>query len=469
MKNRTLRKIVRIAGITFGTIILLLILAYIIFTGPVDRTPYFEAEYYKESCSKIDSLKKQTSAVYDSVKAGFAKVSITPQLGANEDDARTGKFQQVPLAGFGARKGAPSTGIHDSIFVKAAAIKTGNRLLVFVGTDLLIVPPNITDSVIANLSEKGFRRDQLFFSATHTHSSLGAWGNGWVGEQFAGEYNPKLVKWLSDQISFAITGAVADLKTAIFATGDFNAANYTRNRLIGELGTKNDDFSFVYLEQENGKKAVIGSFAAHATCMGDENMEISGDYPGYWERRMENTSVDYAIFFAGSVGSQTNRGEGEGFEKPKFIGDSLADSLNVYLNKAQPKSELSVSSVSLKMSLPKYHIRLTTTRNLATSVCEKINPVPDNSYIQVARLGNMIWITTPSDFSGEYALQIKNALAVKGFDANVSSFNGSYLGYIIPGRYFYLDKYEPKDMGWFGPNMGDYTMDIIHQLMEIVI
>jgi hypothetical protein len=42
------------------------------------------------------------------------------------------------------------------------------------------------------------------------------------------------------------------------------------------------------------------------------------------------------------------------------------------------------------------------------------------------------------------------------------------VGYIIPGKYFYLDKYEPKTMGWFGPYMGDYTMDLIRQLTEIV-
>ncbi len=457
------------AGIIIGGLITILLVLYFIFTGPVSRTPYFETDYYKTSCTKIDSLKKNISLSDDSLLAGFSKVSITPQLGSETDDIENGRFIKVPLAGFGARKGAPSSGIHDSLFVKAAALKVGKLLVVFVGTDLLIVPPNITDSVMQVLSKKGFSREQLFFSATHTHSSLGAWGNSWVGEQFAGEYNPNLVNWLSNQISTAVIKAVADLKPAAIATGDFNAADYTRNRLIGERGTKNDDFSFIYLEQQNGKKAVIGSFAAHATTMGDENMQISGDYPGYWERKMENTSVDYAIFFAGSVGSQTNRGEGEGFEKPKYIGESLADSLNVYLKKVTPERELTLSTVSLKMELPDYHIRLSTKRNLATSVCQKINPVPDNSYLQAVRLENMIWITTPSDFSGEYALQIKNALAVKGFDANITSFNGNYLGYIIPGRYFYLNKYEPKDMGWFGPNMGDYTMDLIYQLTEIVM
>lgn len=95
-------------------------------------------------------------------------------------------------------------------------------------------------------------------------------------------------------------------------------------------------------------------------------------------------------------------------------------------------------------------------------------PFPENVYLQAVRIGNMVWISAPCDFSGEYALQIKNALAAKRYHTNVSSFNGNYVGYIVPGRYYYMDEYESKLMGWFGPNMGDYTMDLIRQLSKIV-
>lgn len=79
-----------------------------------------------------------------------------------------------------------------------------------------------------------------------------------------------------------------------------------------------------------------------------------------------------------------------------------------------------------------------------------------------------MWFTTPSDFSGEFALQIKDALANKGYHANITSFNGSYVGYIIPGKYFYFDSYEPKTMGWFGPNMGEYTFEMLRHLSNAV-
>ncbi len=463
-----MKRFFKIVGITLGVLAALLIVLYFVSTGSVVNTPYFESEYFKKSQTDIDSLSKISMPVSGKTEAGFSKISITPKLNCAADNSEKGEFVKMPLAGFGGREGAPATGIHDSVFVKAVALKVAEKLVVLVGADLLIMPPNITDSVVQILTQKGFKRSQLFLSATHTHSSLGSWGPGFTGKQFAGENNKNVEKWLVQQISKAALSAVANLQPAKTTTGNFNAGDYTRNRLVGELGTKNDDFSFLFIQQTAGKKAVIGSFSAHSTCMGDENMEISGDYPGYWQRKMENSGIDLAVFMAGSMGSQNNRGEGEGFEKPRFIGESLADSTLVHINTLAPANSVLFNTATLKMNLPEYHFRISTTRNLSSFLTGKLMPYPENAVLQVLRIGNMVWISTPADFSGEYALQLKNSLAAKGFDANVTSFNGSYVGYIIPGRYFYLDEYEPKTMGMFGPTMGDYTFHLINQLTNLV-
>ena len=455
-------------GIILGSILGILIVIFLMITTSVDTTPYYNGDYYKKTQARIDSLKGAFTCENDSLKAGFAKVSITPGLNNKEDQYLEGKFKEVPLAGFGARKGKGATGVHDSIFVKAAAIKVKNQMAVIVGADLLIMPPNIIDEVTALLAQKGIKRSQVFYSASHSHSSVGGWGPGFIGEQFAGKENKNISKWLVQQISNVVIAAIADLRPARLGTGSFDASVYTRNRLIGESGTKNSDFSYITIAQTGGKKAIIGSFSAHATTLGDENMEFSADYPGYCERKMEKSSADIAIFCAGSVGSQSPSGEGKGFEKPKLIGESLSDSLNVYLPHTVLQDKVTLSSLSLKMNLPMYNMRITTKLNLISRLSEKLMPVPQNVYLQTLRIGKLIWITTPCDFSGEYALQIKNTLAAKGFSANITSFNGSYVGYIIPGRYFYLDAYEPKTMGWFGPNMGEYTVELIRHLTDIV-
>jgi neutral ceramidase len=455
-------------GIFAGVLIAVITIIYFVCTEKINNTPYFELGYFKKTSSQADSLEKNTFPTNDSLYAGFSKVSITPFLNSAEDNISEGKFKQVSLAGFGARKGKPSTGVHDSIFVKAVALKAGNRKIVFVSADLLIMPPNITDSVVAQLSLKGIRRDQLFFSATHSHSSLGGWGSGYVGELFAGRENTNLEKWLVIQIAESVIRSLSDLNPARIGSGSFNAGIYTRNRLIGDAGTKNDDFSFICIEQTGRRKAIIGSFSAHATTLGDENMEISADYPGYWERSIEKSTGGIALFCAGSMGSQSPVGKGSGFEKPEFIGEALADSLIIHLKDIKLSEKIVFSALSLKMTLPEYHMRITTKINLSSFLSRKLMPPPQNVYLQAARIDDLVWITTPSDFSGEYALQIKNSLAVKGFRSNITSFNGNYVGYIIPGRYFYLDEYESKMMGWFGPNMGEFTVDLIGRLIKTV-
>lgn len=438
-------------------------------TGSVKDDPLMSSAYFKKTMSRVDSLKKTEIPVYATLQAGFSKISITPGINNSVDDASTGKFKAVPLAGFGNRKGKPATGVHDSIFVRSVALKVGTRQMVFVGADLLIMPPNIIDEVAGQLAIKGITRDRLLFSATHSHSSIGAWGPGFIGEQFAGKPNPEVQKWLINCIVKSVLEAVADLSPSELGYGSFPAGQLTRNRFIGELGTKNSDFNYILLSQKGKRKAVIGSFSAHATTQGGGNMLFSGDYPGYWERKMEANSFDVALFCAGSIGSQSPSGKGKEFESARYIGESLADTLVKKLPHTSYQDSSWFSSVSLRVTLPEYHLRLTPRINLSTWLSNKLMPEPKNVYFQVVRIGKLVWVTAPSDFSGEYALQIKNAMAVKGYETVVTSFNGSYIGYIVPGRYFYMDEYEPKIMGWFGPTMGDYAMELIRHLTEIVV
>ena len=312
----------------FLAFVALLAILFVVSTGSVKVDPFMSSAYFKKTMARVDSIKRSEVAVSDSLLAGFSKVSITPKVNNPTDDPATGKFVSVPLAGFGARKGKSATGVHDSIFVRSVALKVGSKLVVFVGADLLIMPPNIIDLVVEQLAAKGISRDQLFFSATHSHSSIGAWGPGFIGEQFAGAPNTAIQQWMVGCIVKAAVSAVADLSKASVATGSFKAAGLTRNRFIGELGTKNDDFSYLLVEQKGKRKAVIGTFSAHATTQGAGNMEFSGDYPGYWERKMEGNSFDVALFCAGSIGSQSPSGKGKGFESARYIGESLADSLS---------------------------------------------------------------------------------------------------------------------------------------------
>jgi len=435
----------------------------------VIKTPYFKTDYYKQTISRLDSLKPGLLSVNDTLYAGFSRVSITPDLNKDYDKKKEAKQNVIPLAGYGNRRGKPAEGVHDSIFVKAVALKTGIHMAVLVSADILIMPPNIINEVVSQLSGYGISREQLFFSATHSHSSIGGWGYGLMAKAFAGKENKNLEKWLINQIKKAVLGALSDLQPAKLGSGSFNASPYTRNRLTGNQETINKDFSFIAIEQTGGKKGIIGSFSAHSTTLGRKNMLISGDYPGYWQRKIEENAADIAIFCAGSTGSQSPVGKGDEFDNAKYIGESLADSVLVHLNTVRMIEKSTVSALSLKLNLPEYHIRLTTNKNITSRLSNRLMPLPDNVYLQTLSINNLMWVFTPGDFSGEYALLIKKLMSSRGYDAIISGFNGSYIGYIMPGKYFYLNHYEPKLMGWFGPTMGDYALELIELMSNVLI
>ena len=464
--KKALRIFLKISGIFIIIIIVFLLWAL----KTVDYTPYFDSEYYTQTRLRIDSISDQLSLAQGKLHVGFGKENITPGLGAKEDDPEAGVFKEVPLAGFGSRKGKYAEGIHDSLFVKVVALRVEEKLLVLVGSDMLIIPPVLSEQVTQIVNKKlGLERSQLFFSATHTHSSLGAWSEGYVGEEFAGLANPNVVKWLALQFSKAIEQAIHDLKPGELGTGSFEAADFISNRLIGEKGEKDTEFVFLVAQQDNGRSAIMGTFDAHTTTLGSWNMEFSADYPGYWQRRLESKGFDMAVFFAGSVGSHSPNSKGEKFDKPKYIGEALADSALKYSQYLELTDSIGLSYFSLKMSLPEFHIRVSDGIRLNPVLGTKLFPSIGEVYVQAARIGDLIWATSPSDFSGETAIVYKNAMNKEGYKAFVSSFNGAYVGYIIPAKYYHLNEYEARLMSWFGPNMGPYTNEMIRRIMQKLV
>ena len=451
----------------FGAFLLLLFIVLLWALERVDNSPYFDSDYYAKTRSRLDSISNQLALANGEVEVGFSRVSITPAIGAEADDTETGAFKEIPLAGFGSRKGSFAEGIHDSLFIKAVAVRVEEQLLVLIGSDMLIVPPNITEGVSRLVSENlGMKRNQLIFSATHTHSSVGAWSEGYVGKEFAGESNPNVELWLVRQFSKAIENAVADLQAGKIGSGSFHAPALISNRLVGEKGEKNSEFIYIAANQNSGKRALLGSFDAHATTLGGWNMQFSGDYPGFWQRKLESEGIDLALFFAGSVGSHSPRSQGEEFEKSRYIGEALADSVLKYMPDTELRDSIELSFLTLGMDLPEKHIRVSDGLRLNPRLGGKLFPPSGEVCLQAAKIGDLIWVSTPSDFSGEMAIDYKNAMNKEGYRTLVTSFNGAYVGYIISGKYYHLNEYESRLMSWYGPNMGPYTNEMIRRMMN---
>ena len=120
--------------------------------------------------------------------------------------------------------------------------------------------------------------------------------------------------------------------------------------------------------------------------------------------------------------------------------------------------------LGLHVSMPPLHARVSDAIRLRPWLAARLLPPADPTFLQAFRLDDSIWISTPCDFSGELALSIKDYLRPRGFSAVITSFNGEYIGYVIPARYYHLDGYEPRLMSFFGPAVPDYFDELIRAL-----
>ena len=431
----------------------------------VDYRPYLHESYYAETMARLQVAAATNSVTCGELAAGFGRALLTPRINAPRDDPLKGEFRSLPLAGYGNRHGKFAQGVHDDLYVKAVALRIGNRLGVMVGADALIVPAEVTDEAMERLQrELGLSPEQVYLSATHTHASLGGWGKGKVAEAFAGGFQPGVRLWFADRIVAAVREAIADLKPAEIGQGHFAAPEFVRNRVVGQLGQVDPEFSYVVLKQKEGRTAVLGSYAAHATVLSSDLMEFSADYPGSWQRAVEQATGGLAVFLAGGVGSHSPLPPEHGFAGAEQMAQALAKKIMAQLPQLPLTNYLAFGTLGLKVSLPPTNVRLTDGIRLRPWLAKQLLPVRKTSFLLAFRLGNSVWVSTPCDFSGELALGIKDYLRDRGIHAVITSFNGDYIGYVIPLRYYHLDGYEPRTMSFFGPNVPDYFDDLIRNM-----
>ncbi len=465
-----MRRFLRMALLGAAVVVLSVIgFALVTFTG-VNLDPGLDASWRQLTRSRLTDLSQLTNTVIAPLRAGFARARLTPTLGASAEDAVRGEFPSLPLAGYGNRNGRPATGVLDDLWVKAVAFSAGGRTGIVVSADALIIPREVAERAeIQVAAATGLRRDQLYFAATHSHCGLGGWGEGWVGEAFAGPFHPGVRQWFAGQLAAAITNALADLTPASLGTGSFSAPQFVRNRLVGERGRTDPVFSLVSVRQEDGDSAVLGSFSAHATVQGAGVMQYSADYPGAWQRAVERSHGGMALFLAGGVGSHSPRPATGGHDGAVQMGESLAaETLGVLPGIARSRV-IAFGQAGVEAELPELQNRITDEVRLRPWAARRLlPPLAPRTFLQALRLGDAVWCSTPCDYSGELALDLQGAACRLGLTAVVTSFNGDYIGYVIPPRYYHLDGYEPRVMSFYGPAIPEYFDEILKGLVAAV-
>jgi len=249
------------------------------------------------------------------LKAGVAKVNITPYVGINQ-------------SGFGNRtKG--SVGIHDELYARAVVMDNGSEKIGIVSCDLL----NLDESSIASIREKshkltGMDGENIMISTTHTHSGpLTSPLRGF------GKLDREWVNVMEKQVAGAIAIAHGRLQEARVGAGSGHAEiNINRREKRDERillglnpgGAIDYQVGVIKIEDMEHKPiCTIVNYACHAVILGGDNYLISADYPGYAmafvEGLLGNNSI--AMFLNGTTGdiNPIIRGDFNGVKKAGTI------------------------------------------------------------------------------------------------------------------------------------------------------
>jgi hypothetical protein len=213
----------------------------------------------------------------------------------------------------------PAQGVHDPIFARSFAIEGNGGGVVMAIVDLPGMGNRITRDVRAKVAAMtGLDAAQVLVGSTHSHSApdfMGLWGGVPAGYR----------EWLVDQTAASMAAAwegrvPAELRVA---TGKAPANNRRGWGFTDDDMTILDAFD---LEQQRIGAMVV--FAAHPVVLGEDNKEISCDYPGYMVQSLEAELGAPVALFNGTLGDATPKVPdgmyADDFARAEAYGDLLA-------------------------------------------------------------------------------------------------------------------------------------------------
>lgn len=300
-------------------------------------------------------------------EAGFHAIDITPS-------------PLTSMAGFGNDIGKMSRGHLGKLYIKTTYIKDrqGNYLL-FVASDLWAFPQGLGDKTLELLKKRNkipikIARENVIFSATHTHTSHGNYATAFgynFGSSTVKGFNSETFDMLALYLCQSIEGAINNTQAAKIEYGTANVYGLSRNRSLlpflnnepkdiahfTNLAQQVDLSSFVNNQPEcladreaffyaidptlttiiisnldNGLPiSIINNFSLHPIAMGSNSPLNSADVFGRAAQVIENhliasTNMDLhniVSFCNGSEGDLSPNWHKQGIVETKKLGEKL--------------------------------------------------------------------------------------------------------------------------------------------------
>ena len=236
----------------------------------------------------------------NTLKAGYARLDITPPLGVN-------------IAGYFVERIADT--VLDPLEACALAVSDGKKTAVLITVDLCGLYADIADAWRAAIAEKaGIAVEDVYVHATHTHQGP------ITRPDCKNPLNLTYLGYLAHKVEDVAALAIADLAPAKMGFGTREAKNVAFIRryrmkdgtaktnpgvnnpdIVAPIGTTDERVHILRFDREGKDTIVLANFANHPDVVGGTG--ISGDWPSM-TRRFTEKAIDgvKCIFFNGAQG-----------------------------------------------------------------------------------------------------------------------------------------------------------------------
>ena len=416
--------------------------------APIDRTPIQEQEFFNEMVNSID-IKRLTPFNQSSISTSWARINITP----------TGTW---PMAGYKLRSHFES--VHDSLFARLLYLEIDARKIAIINIDLLIFPPLLNEAIKKKLDTS---QSEVFIyqSATHTHNGIGGWDDSILGKFVSGTYHKEWIEDTANKIVEVIKNQKA-VKSSI-SYWESNTNDLVVNRIAYSKGEEDGTLRGLEVTRADSTKALLFSFSAHPTSITKKSLALSADYPGKVIELIEQ-DFDFGIFLSGMVGSHSF----ENLNKQNF---DLVDLEGELVNQRIESRKNFLTQDSISISIAHVPIEFGPSQLRISKNWKARNWVLSFLFgglrgeLTYLRLGDIVMIGTPCDFSGEIFVRDNLEMFAAKYNRHlmITSFNGDYVGYITyDGHYDSIKNAETREMNWVGPYYGEYFSTMIKKLIE---
>ena len=404
------------------------------------------------------------------ILASVAKVDLTPPL-----------EMKFALGGYGERMSKPAIGVHDKIWAKVVVLKKGNKKYAIITMDILGIPPNVKPQLLKALERKGWSEENIMLLPSHSHTSLEMAAlndkNNLNSPQI-GIFQPKLLSFVISTLSKLMNEVDKNYQEVKIGTSRMLVEGMNRNRR-GELGV-DKELTVTRIDYKTGEPmAVLVNWTAHPTFMSEKDMEVSGGWPGYLQRGLEQKIGNNVVvlYYNGAEGDQSPIGIGGNshHEKAKKYGVEMSNKAFQVYNNIKTSSKVKFDYNYAKIKLPERKIHPSfmetggTEYNLTPEALTAILHVmsPEDTGIGSVRIGDLLLVGAPGELTAGLGLQIKSKLKDEGIkNPVIGGLANEWISYILSAdQYNHGAGYE-SSVSFYGDGLGEI---IVNGMMAVAI